>query len=518
MGVLDEIVRLNDEELTPVGHKFFRRQAGRRYTEHDAEGHLLVEALSPLPQVLAAVLHQLHGFVPVFQIGHHREHHPQRAVCRRTEQGTDLGLELMGAAQAAADAPQAQLGGLRPLMGVGHGAVCAKIKGAHRDHPALCRRQAGVIEHILLLLVHRAARQHHVTAAQQTYAGRAGQPRRFDVLLPETVGQQLKRLAVLRPARQRADAVHLLVLPLLLADAGHRLLAGDGIRVEDALAVVGIQDGRAAVAVVQKIAAHLHDAGDVHGPRNDGRMALLVAFCRDDAQDHSGGHTEQVARHEHLCRQDDGVVQRQPDAGAVGQDVHHAAGGIEDVHAAQLHIGVVFHLGQLVGIAAAGPVYGFGCTDARLDLEPDFVHEALVLQHHALEQEDGLFGGAAALSHRVQLGLCRLDGPVQQPLFPIRVERPCAEALDPALHTAHLPQHQAGRGGISLIDFHSSVTSVGAGAVSVRKTSACRNVLGSSAAHAACAAFPLPSNSGSNPSMRVRSQVSRKAFASVSTV
>ena len=40
----------------------------------------------------------------------------------------------------------------------------------------------------------------------------------------------------------------------------HALLAGDGIRVEDALAVVGIQDGRAAVAVVQKIAAHLHDA------------------------------------------------------------------------------------------------------------------------------------------------------------------------------------------------------------------------------------------------------------------
>ena len=53
-----------------------------------------------------------------------------------------------------------------------------------------------MIEHILFLLVHRAARQHHVTAAQQTHAGRAGLHRGPHVLGAEAVGQKLEFFAV----------------------------------------------------------------------------------------------------------------------------------------------------------------------------------------------------------------------------------------------------------------------------------------------------------------------------------
>ena len=124
-------------------------------------------------------------------------------------------------------------------------------------------------------------------------------------------------------------------------------------------------------------------------------------------------------------------------------------------------------MGQLVGIAVAHAVHRFGGTDARLDLEADLIHEALVLQHHALEQKDGLFGRAAALRHGVQFGLGRFHGVVQQPLLPLRAEGAGAEALRPALHPAHLPQHEAGRSGMSLIDFHGSTPS-STGAVRVR--------------------------------------------------
>lgn len=59
---------------------------------------------------------------------------------------------------------------------------------------------------------------------------------------------------------------HLFVLPLQLADAGLGLLAGGSVRVQRALAPGGVQDHGAAVAVVQKIPAHLHDSRDIHCP------------------------------------------------------------------------------------------------------------------------------------------------------------------------------------------------------------------------------------------------------------
>ena len=518
VGVLGQVVGLDDKEVTAVGRKLLRRQAGRRHPEHDAEGSVLVEFLPPFPQVLAAALHQLHGLVPVLQIRHHGEHDPQRAMGRCTEQGTDLGLELVRTAQAGADAPQAQLGGLQTLMDVGHGAVHTKIKGAHREHPALGGGQAGLIEDVLLLLVHRTARQHQVAAAQQAHASRAGLQGRLDILLPVAVGKQFKFGTVLRPAGQGADAGQFLVFPLHLADAGHGLLAGDGVRVQDAFAIVGVQHHSAAVAVIQKIPAQLHHTGDVHGPRNDGGMALAAALRGDDTQNHPRRDAEQVAGHQHIGSQHHGMVQRQPDPGAVRQDIHHPAGGVQDIHTAQLHVSVVFHVGQLVGIAVAHPVHGLGGTDTCLDLEAHLVHKAFVFQHHALEQENGLFRGAAALGHGIQFLLGRFYGLFQQPLFPVRVERPGAKAFLPPFQAAHLAHDKARGSGMSLIDFHPSITSGSTGPVRARYTSACKKVLGSRAAQAACAALPLPSNSGAKLSIRARSHFSRNALPSVSVV
>ena len=61
------------------------------------------------------------------------------------------------------------------------------------------------------------------------------------------------------------------------------ITAEGSVRVQRALAPGGVQNHGAAVAVVQKIPAHLHDARDIHCPGNDGRMALAAALCRDDA-------------------------------------------------------------------------------------------------------------------------------------------------------------------------------------------------------------------------------------------
>ena len=77
--------------------------------------------------------------------------------------------------------------------------------------------------------------------------------------------------------------LHFRVLALKLADAGLRLLAGNGVRVKDAVAVGCVQNDGASVTVVQKILAHLHDARDVHCPGNDGGMALAAALSGDDA-------------------------------------------------------------------------------------------------------------------------------------------------------------------------------------------------------------------------------------------
>ena len=436
----------------------------------------------------------------------------------RPEQGADLRFKLMGLAQAAADAPQAQLGGFQPPMDIGHGAVHTKIKGAHCYHTALCGGNAGLIEHELLLLVHRAARQHHIAAAQQAHAGSACLQRRFNILLPVAVGQKLKRHIILCPVGQGADAGGFLALPLQLADAANRLLTGVGIRVQDALAVVGIQHHGTAITVVQERLPHLHHAGNVHGPRNDRRVALLIALRSDDAQDHPRRNAEQIAGHQHLCRQDHRVIQCQPDPGTVGQHVHHAAGGIQNICTAQLHVGVVLHGRKLLRIAVARTVHGLGSADARLDLEFDLVHKAFIFQHHALEQEDGLLRGTAAVCHAVQLTLGCPDSVFQQTLFPFRVERPGRKIFVPALQPAHLSHHKARRGAVSLIDLHSSITSGSIGPVRARQTNACKNVLGSRAARAACAALPLPSNRGAKLSMRSRSHFSKKASASVRVV
>ena len=192
VGVLGQVVGADDQKIAPVGHEFLRGQAGRRHAEHDAEGGLIVEGHAPLPQALAAVLHDVHGGVPVLHIGHHGEHHPQRAPGGGAQQGTDLGLKLAGLAQAVADAPQAQLGGLHALIGVRHGAVGAKIEGAHGHRAALCRCKAGRIEVELLLLVQNAAGQHHVAAAQQAHAPGTGLHGGVDVLRAKAA-QRLRR-------------------------------------------------------------------------------------------------------------------------------------------------------------------------------------------------------------------------------------------------------------------------------------------------------------------------------------
>ena len=103
VGILGQVVGADDEEAAAMGHKFFRRQAGRGHTEHNTERGILIERDAPLPQALAAPLHHLHGGVPVFHVRHHGEHDPQRAPGRRPHEGADLRFKLAGVAQAVAD-------------------------------------------------------------------------------------------------------------------------------------------------------------------------------------------------------------------------------------------------------------------------------------------------------------------------------------------------------------------------------------------------------------------------------
>ena len=454
VGVLGQVVGADDQKIAAVGYKVLHGQAGGGDAQHHAELGIFVKGHAPLPQALAAVLHNAHGGVPVLHLGHHGEHHPQRPARGGAQQGADLGLELLGLAQAVADAAQTEFGGLRPLIGIGHGAVGAKVEGAHGHRAAVCRRQTGAIEEILLLLVQNAPGQHHVAAAQQPNALGTGLHGGVDILRAEAVGQQLKGFAVPRFIRQAVQLLHLRVLALELTDAGFCLLAGDGIRVKDAVAVGCVQNDGASVAVVQKILAHLHDARDVHCPGNDGGMALAAALCGDDAQDHAGGHAEQVGGHQPVGDKDHRMIQRQPHPGAVGQDIDHPAGGVQNIHAAQLHIGVILHVGKLVGVALPHLMHRRRSADARIDAKAHLVHHALVVQHHALEQKDGLLGGGGALRHGVQLILRRVHGVCQQPQLPLRVERAVAEGLHMMFQSAHLSQHQPRGSGYAFINLH----------------------------------------------------------------
>ena len=172
-------------------------------------------------------------------------------------------------------------------------------------------------------------------------------------------------------------------------------------------------------------------------------MALAAALGGDDAQDHAGGHTEQVGGHQAVGGQDHRVVQCQPHAGPVAQNVDHPAGGVQNVHAAQLHVGVVLHVGQLVGVTLAHLVHGGSGADACLDAEPHLVHHAFVVQHHALELQDGLLGGSGPLCHGVQLALGGAHRIFQLAQLPFRVKGPGAERFHMAFQPAHLPQHKA---------------------------------------------------------------------------
>ena len=230
VGVLGQVVGADDQKITAVGYKVLHGQAGGGDAQHHAELGVFVKGHAPLPQALAAVLHDVHGGVPVLHIGHHGEHHPQRAPVGGPQQGTDLRFKLAGLAQAVADAPQPQLGGLHPLVGVRHGAVGAKIEGAHGHRAALCRCKAGRIEVELLLLVQNAAGQHHVAAAQQAHAPGTGLHGGVDILRAEAVGQQLKGCAVPGVAGLAAQHPHFFVFTLQLTDAGLGLLAGGSVR------------------------------------------------------------------------------------------------------------------------------------------------------------------------------------------------------------------------------------------------------------------------------------------------
>ena len=408
-------------------------------------------------------------------------------------------------------APQAQLGGLDALIGVRHRAVGAKVEGAHRHHLSLGGGEAGGIEQILLLLVHGVAGQHHVAAAQQAHAGRSGAHGRAHILRAEAVGQKLELLAVPGAVGQLQLCVQLLVLALQLADAGDGALAGGGVRVKDALALGGVQDDLAAIAVLEEVPAHLRDARDVQRAGDDGRVALAAALGSDKAEDAPRRDAEQVSGHKQVRRDDDRVVESQPAAGAAAEDVGDALGHVEDVHAPQLHIGVVFHGRELGRVAAAHTIHRFGCTHTGPDLEVDLIHEALILQHHALEQKDGLLGGGGAVCHIVQLLLSQLNGIFQRLLFLLGMERPLAKDQRRAFKTAHLPQHKAGRGGKALVSLHVSISSGGTLPVSARQTSACKKVLGSSAARAACAGPASPSNSGPKRERRSKSHFARNA-------
>ena len=123
VGILGQVVGADHKKIDPVLYKFLSGQAGSGYAEHHAELCIFVERHAALPQVLAAALHHTHGCVPVLHIRHHGEHHPQRAAGGGAQQRTELRLELVGLAQTVADAPQAKLGRLQALIGVGNGAV-----------------------------------------------------------------------------------------------------------------------------------------------------------------------------------------------------------------------------------------------------------------------------------------------------------------------------------------------------------------------------------------------------------
>ena len=476
MGVLGQVVGADDEEFAPVLDKVLGGQAGRRDAEHDPEGHVRFVGHAPFFQVAAAVAHQLHGVVPVHHAGHHGEHDPQGADGAGPQQGADLVFEPAGLPQAGPDAPHPQMGGLVPFVDVGEGAVRPEIEGADGDGLAPRRRDAGGVVIILLLLVEGVAGQDLVIAAQQPHPRGPQLEGAADVLGAKAVGQQLEAGAVPGAAGHGADGrfQHVLLRLLAGADAGDGLLAGVGVGVQDAGAGVGVQHHDPAVAVVQEVPPHLDDAGDAPCPGNNGRMAEAAALRGDDAQDHPRGDAEQVAGHQLVRRQDDGVVEGEQDPRPPGQDVDHPLGGVQDIHVAQLQIGVVGHGQHLVGVALAHPVHGFGRAGAGLYVGAHLPHEGVVLQQHTLEGKDGLFAGRRPPGHRLELVLGDADRLFQHQQLLFGAVLAAVEEVGLPFEQADLPKHQPRRNGFALILLH-AITSGTSGPVSARRTRACKN-------------------------------------------
>ena len=170
------------------------------------------------------------------------------------------------------------------------------------------------------------------------------------------------------------------------------------------------------------------------------------------------------------------MVQRQPHAGAVGDDVDDPAACVENIHTAQLHVRVILHVGQLVGVALAHLIHGRCRTNACIDAEAHLVHHALVVQHHALELEDGLLAGRSAVCHGFQLVLRRADGIGEQLQFLDGLKGPTVVVSTWCSRRLTCPSTRPGEAQEPLYTFmfgHLRQSSA-SGVVRVRQTSACK--------------------------------------------
>ena len=169
---------------------------------------------------------------------------------------------------------------------------------------------------------------------------------------------------------------------------------------------------------------HADEGGNVHGPGQNGGVAVGGAVAGDDAQQFALVQLDRLAGGQIIGHQDDRLIHLHAGGALAGQDIYHPSGDVPDVGGPGLHI-LVVHGGE-----GGGKVFS-GCGDGGLRCDVLGIQNALngvqivlVLQHHLVHFKDGRVVLAdlfqRLLVQRAQLFLGALPGLVKAGPFLFR--------------------------------------------------------------------------------------------------
>ena len=395
-GVLGQIIGAQGEELHLLG-QFVRHHHGGGSFHHDANLHVSIGD-APLLELRLALLQNLLGVPDLPDGNDHREHNGHGSKGAGPENGPKLRLENFLSGQADADGPVAQSGiFLFIQFEVVRLFVRADVQGAddnllsgHGLHNPLVQHELLVLAGVVLgvqvdeLAAEKADTLGVVLEHQSHVPGVSNVSVDLDFsAIQGDVGLFLQTL--------EQGLLFEVVGPFLL-HGGKELLGGVNVHT----VVIAVQHRQFAVPVVLEI--HAHQGRNIHGPGQDGSVAVGRTVPGDEAQELTFVQLDRLAGGQIVRHQNGGLVIHHLRVPHAKEHVDHPAGDVLHIGGPGPHI-LVLHGREGGGKVFPGGGHGvFRSGPLGFDDPLHRVQIVLVVQHHLVDFENG----GVVLPHLVQ--------------------------------------------------------------------------------------------------------------------